>query len=153
MNDFIWRLKHTLNDIKYWFFHRFHPKHRYNILKTKLEPAYYCFDTVILHAAFERFCEEYVHTREIVQLSMDVEAELDRLYVWWNFERKLQQKELEDTLHEWSLLWRDKGVNRFEPDEAERSMFKRYTELETEFKLLQDRNLESLIRLKNHVSW
>ena len=30
-----------LKDIKWWFFHRFHPSHQYHIIRTGLRPGYY----------------------------------------------------------------------------------------------------------------
>lgn len=38
--------------IKWWFFHRFHPKHRYNVVKTGLKPGYYDCDIQMFHACF-----------------------------------------------------------------------------------------------------
>lgn len=39
------RLRTLPSDIKWWFYHRFHPAHRYNIVKTGLRPGYHDFDT------------------------------------------------------------------------------------------------------------
>lgn len=57
LNNFFWNLRYKfpfrqLSDLKWWFYHRFHPRHRYNIVKTGLPPGYYDTDTVLLHAMF-----------------------------------------------------------------------------------------------------
>mgnify|MGYP001602085484 CR=1 FL=1 len=45
-------LMDILKDIKWWFYYRFHPSHRYNKVDTCLSPGYYDKDKLILHACF-----------------------------------------------------------------------------------------------------
>lgn len=41
-----------------WFFkYRFHPRHRYNIVRTDLKPGYHDLDSRMLHAVFALICE------------------------------------------------------------------------------------------------
>ena len=44
---------------RWWFAHRFIPRHRYNILRTDLKPDYYDPDTQITYAIFKAFSEWY----------------------------------------------------------------------------------------------
>lgn len=137
-----------IKDVKWWFLHRLHPGHRYHVMHTRLKPDYYCFDTVLLHAAFERFCDEYPHTKEIVALEEEVEKELDRLYDWWKKGRPVQEKEMDQALTDWSDTY-----DKEKYTEHERALFKLHLQLEE--KLYNDdmENLISLVRLKVHVSW
>lgn len=48
----------------YWYLiHRFHPKHRYNILKTGLKPGYYDPDIQIVCAVFEAVKKFYLEAK------------------------------------------------------------------------------------------
>jgi len=46
-----------LKDMKWKVLHRFHPRHRYNIVKTELEPGYYDLDTRLMYACFALLVE------------------------------------------------------------------------------------------------
>lgn len=46
-----------LVNIYWWIMHRFHPKHRYNIIKLPLKLSYYDWNIRIIYATFELFCE------------------------------------------------------------------------------------------------
>lgn len=47
-----------LHDIKWWILHRFHPKHRYHVLKFRdLEPGWCDVDGRMLHACFDLLCD------------------------------------------------------------------------------------------------
>jgi hypothetical protein len=43
----------SLSDIKMWVYYRFHPKHRYNIVRTGLEPDYYDKDFLMERAIIQ----------------------------------------------------------------------------------------------------
>jgi len=50
-------IKFRIGRAKWWVLHRFHPKHRYHIVKTRLTPGYYDPDILIFESAFALLCE------------------------------------------------------------------------------------------------
>lgn len=78
-------------DIKWWFLHRFHPSHRYHVIKTSLEPGYWDPDTRMFTAAFDLLSEFVEHERGPNQhVDWDAEEphrsawkEMNELYEWW----------------------------------------------------------------------
>lgn len=67
-------LSHRLHTWKWWCYHRFVPRHRYNIVRTGLEPGYYDEDDLILHACFsllERFCHNWGWVGQAEQYALD----------------------------------------------------------------------------------
>jgi len=139
-------IKYGADNVKWWFLHRFHPHHRYHVLRTGLKPGYHEFDTVILYAMFERFCSEYPYTKQTVLLDGKIESELDRLYKWWKEERPSAEKVLEDTLN----TWHDKFVVNEKEGTA---LLKKEIKLENALKQADTKNMISLINLRGHVSW
>jgi hypothetical protein len=80
--------------IKWWFFHRFHPKHRYNIIKTGLKPNYYDPDTRIIYGTFNLVTEfvEYAPTVFDFKDTPEHEkvfTELSDAVNWWKENEKL----------------------------------------------------------------
>ena len=57
--NIVYPVKRFLNDIKYWFIYRFHPKHKYWLINTGLDYHYYDTDVRMLHACFH-LLKEYV---------------------------------------------------------------------------------------------
>jgi len=58
IKSFFWTLFRRIKDIKWWFLHRFHPKHRYHVLKYRnVEPGWYDIDYRMLHACFDLFLD------------------------------------------------------------------------------------------------
>lgn len=49
--------KMKIKDLKWKVYHRFHPEHRYNIVKTELKPGYYDIDTRMMYACFALLVE------------------------------------------------------------------------------------------------
>jgi hypothetical protein len=41
-----------IKDLKWKVYHRFHPRHKYNVVRTELEPGYYDLDMRMLYACF-----------------------------------------------------------------------------------------------------
>lgn len=84
-----WRLK----DAKYWVYYRWHPKHRYNVVKTDLPPGYYDEDKRLLHAAmaclvgYEQECK--------ASGCHDEGDEARAILHWWRVERPADQAEEE----------------------------------------------------------
>lgn len=56
----IFRLRQKIRDVKFWFLHRFHPKCRYNIVKTGLPAGYYDQD-VRMEYAIAAIVVDYVN--------------------------------------------------------------------------------------------
>jgi hypothetical protein len=100
--------RHILTRIRIysdWFRYRFHPHHRYHIVKTQLSPGYYDADQRMLHAVFGLICD-YVEIElaalqgskkyrdkiagkfyllEMIEKDFHAKwQEILDLYVWWN---------------------------------------------------------------------
>jgi hypothetical protein len=111
--------KHPYVEARYWLRSRFHPKHRYHIIKTGLKPGYYDQDVLILHACMtllERYIawhdgedklEEF--TKELKdkpntwgcdanEMSPQVKNQTEALaiYRWWKYERPANEKRLKE---------------------------------------------------------
>lgn len=110
-------------DALLWLCYRFHPRHRYNRIDTRLPPRYYENPTRLLHGMFAVLCdhvEEYGY-EQMVEIIEGLEADLaggtvgDRpmgdlaifreevaLYDWWTAARPAQEallKEMQAALH------------------------------------------------------
>lgn len=116
-----WRLR----DAKWWVLHRFHPKHRYHVHKSRtLSPEYYDTDTRILHHAFDLFAEwvenqsHWLHyisdlendfkeghlSREEFDNYVQFKNEVDYLYNWWTKVYPNREDRLDEQLPLPSLL-------------------------------------------------
>jgi len=83
-----------LKTIYWWFIHRFHPSHRYNVIKIKtLSPGYYDPDVRMLHACFDLFAEwfryntienEHMTKKSLEETNPGVWDEMVELYKWWS---------------------------------------------------------------------
>lgn len=62
--------------LRWWFNHRFVPKHRYNIIRTGLPPGYYDPDDQLLHGIFNTFCEWYENDHHLMGRN---EEEIDEM--------------------------------------------------------------------------
>jgi len=88
------RYGRKISDFKWAILHRFHPKHRYNIVRLNLEPGYYDPDDRILHAIFDE-TSRYVDWNKKEKLfdwnydksHREVWAELIAIDRWWKIER------------------------------------------------------------------
>lgn len=58
---FIDRKWHRIKRIPWWFKYRFHPHHRYNVLRTGQPPGYYELEDRICLGIFYEFCHFYKH--------------------------------------------------------------------------------------------
>lgn len=97
-----------MNKLRYWFYYRFVPKHKYHLIDTGLKPAYYDIDTLMLHGMFallvryvdreheglekleawgHKLCsvtDEYANS---CHEQGQKELEACELYRWWTIER------------------------------------------------------------------
>jgi hypothetical protein len=110
----------TLSKIKWWFLHRFHPKHRYNVVKTGLKPGYYDPSERIIFSVFSLVAQYY--DNNVAWGFYDVYNDLPRIreaVLWWkthkaivaegvpltedlkaDFEAEVQlEKEIQEHLH------------------------------------------------------
>ena len=135
-NNFILKFFHNIfrkiSDVKYWFYYRFHPKHKYHIIKTNLKPGYYDTDHRLLHGCMSLLCE-FVEVecggvsdleRKIVNslnLSYDSEEERDSMkssiisdfkiiaiYNWWKKEKPNNEKRKDELTY---LIYSNNGDN------------------------------------------
>lgn len=94
---------YRLNNIKWWFLHRLHPKHRYHIVKTDLKPGYYDSDTRILHACFNELnnfvenCAGGIDWRESSDQHFEAYCTMKELWYWWNCIRPIEWENLENS--------------------------------------------------------
>lgn len=81
--DKTYALARKLDAMKYWFYYRYVPRHKYYLVDTKLEPGYYEQDYRMLHACFALLEEHYHEAKNHCEISDEEEA----LYHWWKVER------------------------------------------------------------------
>lgn len=89
---FLWGIYYRIGDVKWWFFHRFHPSHRNHVIKTRLPPGYYDKDDLMFHACFT-LLQNFVELEQpfdIFETSEPHWTEIKNLYDWWK-ERALRQ--------------------------------------------------------------
>lgn len=57
--DAVWKygIYKFFHNLKWKILHRFHPKHQYHIIRTRLEPGYYDPDTQIMEGVFALLCD------------------------------------------------------------------------------------------------
>lgn len=104
--------------VRWWFLYRLHPKHQYHIVRTGLEPAFYCEDTLILHSCMAMLCR-YVewhgvetleeHNKELreegdpnapeglCESQADSQEKALKIYHWWKSEKprdKAKEREM-----------------------------------------------------------
>ena len=84
--NFTWWLTHTkvftkINNVKYWFYYRFHPSHQYNKVDTGLPAGYYEKDYLILHACFN-LLKDYVE-KELVWMCLICSDDEKNKIPWW----------------------------------------------------------------------
>lgn len=133
-----YRVFYRLDRIQDWFLYRLHPKHRYHLVDTGLEPGYYDADELMLHACFSLLCR-YVergmggdirleHWAETLKSEPDknapagwqvqqgeLESEAVVLYRWWKVKRPADIKRKEELLHH--LYSGRRGAELFVDDE------------------------------------
>ena len=68
-----------MSRIKYWFFHRFHPKHKYNKVKLPLPPGYYDPETRIVYTVFEEFSKWFKFNNHL----LEEYEKFKEIYDWW----------------------------------------------------------------------
>lgn len=89
-----WYNMSWLENTIWYFLHRFHPNHRYNIIKTDLKPGYYEWPTRFVYGAFNDFADRYPYTRNFYELDPDAQWALDRILVWWkNYDQRVDDNE------------------------------------------------------------
>lgn len=123
MKDSVEVMWKRIKDIKYWFFYRFHPSHRYHVIRLNVKPNYYEVDDRLYLATMtlvKEFVEEEIkhnwrHIREYenkIWLYND-EHGLDETYykIWYDAYQALKDaynwhiKEKEEKEKELSNLW------------------------------------------------
>ncbi len=115
-SEFPWykyQLYEFLKIIKYWFYHRFHPKHRHHMINTNLAYGYYDIPELFLHSCFtllNRFVDDEDGLNPVIyQFPLSPDCFLDTvedLYFWWNNifpEYEKQQSELSSQYSETAM--------------------------------------------------
>lgn len=75
------RLKQRLHDLKWWFYHRFHPSHRYHVVHTGLEPGW-CDRDMLMAILIQKVVIDFV--------------EKEKPYEWFETETSRQSKDWAD---------------------------------------------------------
>lgn len=126
----IFRPAHTA---KWALKHRYQPRHRYNLVRTGLEPGYYDYDTRMLHACFALLCEYVEEEGGIDAIRNDGDtrhvfeeprkSQIVELYDWWKIGRPSDKKRRDKLLHELygNRRWKTKPVP--ENDKLEELVF------------------------------
>ena len=84
-----------LHNLKYWIVHRFHPSHRYHIIKTGLKPGYYEWRTRLVYGTFNDFVVRYLITKDFLQLDKEEIKDLDKVMNWWkNYDKRVDDNEI-----------------------------------------------------------
>lgn len=116
--DDIWSfgIVKKLSNIKWWFFHRFHPKHRYNVIKTSLKPGYHDPDNRMFYAAFNLLCEFVEEAGDMINWEDEAGhskawKEMSELYDWWNNIRPHREER-----------WENENPKPTLPDHIERTL-------------------------------
>lgn len=115
----VWR---PLRSAYWWTMHRVHPRHRYHIVKTGLEPNYYDIDTLMLHSMIsllKRYIvDEHGGVKELEEHIKDLRANPDEnipdlnertaskdekalaIWKWWTVDKPADLKRENEILHE-----------------------------------------------------
>ncbi len=137
---------------RWWFSHRFIPKHRYNIIRTGLKPGYYDPDTQMLYGIMKLFCDWYdtchhlikvedfkdikdEHSLTYLETNRSAFEEYKRIYDWW----KLEVKGDVDS-------WIVSKVYEPDADKGDRWNWKLEESMQEEI----TNNLVSLMKLRSH---
>lgn len=110
----LYRIGRALRSAKLWLYYRYHPRWRYHVIKTGLEPGWHDEDELILHACFamlERYIDWHGGDEDLQKFSDELMTEPDKnappglqshqgerqteavkLYRWWKIERPADQK-------------------------------------------------------------
>lgn len=119
-----WRFR----DAKWAMLHRFHPKHRYHVLKPRtLKPGYIDPCEMLLHAPFDLFAEFFEHTtgpnghtlwdytniepdescgrtQDEIDYRQNLWLTMNELYNWWMERPNRVEEELPDLPEEWGFM-------------------------------------------------
>lgn len=98
------------NQAKWALKHRYQPKHRYNLVRTGLEPGYYDYDTRMLHACFALLCEYVEEEGGIEAIKTDGDtrhvfeeprkSQITELYDWWKVGKPADEKRRDELMDE-----------------------------------------------------
>lgn len=101
-----------VHNLSWALLHRYHPRHRYNIIPTGLPPGYHDIDERILHGCMTLLAE-HVESRGgedelqaftdelrdgLHEHQADNQTEQLAIYRWWKYERPLNQQRAEDMM-------------------------------------------------------
>lgn len=91
----LYKIINIIEKIKWWFYYRFFPKHRYHVIKLG-DPGYYEFDEAVRLSVSNLFLEHYPHIRGFMDIDPDVEKILDDCHNYFTHVRKELSVLLED---------------------------------------------------------
>lgn len=167
-----WRLR----DLKWAILHRFHPKHRYHVVKTSLKPGYYDTTDRILAAMgdeFARFYEralvdehhiwDYSEVEVNNDSGMTIEYITERMHVWetmgeiydWWMSRDSREDSLEpfpEIPEEWGMMAMFNDDFR-DTDEIKewRAVADRHHEAEAKWKREDQDMLHEIINIREYL--
>jgi len=149
------------HNLKWNILHRFHPKHRYNIVKTGLEPGYYDPDTLIFEATFHLLADYVESNIKYGRIDWENDEghaaawkEMKELVHWYkeiypNREKVLDKKRPEPNIG-MDRLFNEKYEN--DPDVIEyRKYLKYYGEMEAKWEMEDEENLIRVIKLRPYL--
>lgn len=155
-------LKTRIKDIKWWFFHRFHPKHQYNIIKpATLGPGYYDPDTRILHAVmheltdFLSYCDKHTDW-DATPEHKHARAEMQAVADWWKeyneLDERLDREYPIPPLQVDDLFYAFSQKNQDKPDViAYRAAMDKHHEIEEQYRKQENEMLIRVIKVREFM--
>lgn len=154
-------IRRYFHDRKWELLHRFHPKHRYNIIKTGLKPGYYDPMTLIFEGTFQllvKFVEDNIHYDRIDWEGDDLHSaawkEMKELVHWYKEiypnREELFDKERPEPSPGMNRLFHEK--HRDDPDVVKyKEYLDRYNKQEAEWAKEDEANLIRVIKVREFL--
>lgn len=168
-----WRMR----DLKWAILHRYHPNHRYNVIKTSLEPGYYDVTERMLFALGDDFASFYERilageshsvwdysdmkpdpqhgmTQEHIDARQAIWLTMGEIYAWWKARptREDAFPEMPEIPEEWGMMAMFNDDFRDTPEiKAWREVADKHHEMEKEWKAKDQEMLHKIIDIREYL--
>lgn len=138
--DDIWKygIKGFFHDLKWKILHRYHPKHRYNVVKLNLEPGYYDPDAQIFEAIFTLLTDFVELNTEKQTIAWDADEphvaawkEMNELVHWYKEIYPNREEELDKLRPEPRVSFK-KMMSHEHDDDPEMIEYRKYLDMRME---------------------
>lgn len=161
--DDIWKygIHRFFKNIKWKILHRYHPKYKYHIVRTRLEPGYYDPDTQMFEAVFGLLCD-YVENNtkwEVINWESDEQhsqawKEMNDL-VYWYKEIYPNREDILDAARPEPHISMKKLMGNMDEHDPEVGAYRKYmdfrTEMEAKWKQEEEDQLIRVIKLREFL--